>query len=40
MCMQVYQGRSLGDNIHLSQELLQKYAHKRSSARCTLNVDI
>lgn len=32
--------RSIVDNIHLAQELLRKYARKRSSPRCTLKVDI
>lgn len=32
--------RSIVDNIHLAQEILRKYARKRSSPRCTLKVDI
>lgn len=32
--------RSIVDNIHLAQEILRKYARKRSSPICTLKVDI
>ncbi|XP_073035341.1 uncharacterized protein [Primulina eburnea] len=33
-------GRSIADNIHLAQELMRKYARKRGSPRCILQVDI
>ena len=33
-------GRSIGDNIHIAQELLRKYARKRVSPRCMLKVDL
>lgn len=34
------EGRSIVDNIHLTQELLRKYARKRISPRYMLKVDI
>jgi len=34
------EGRSIADNVHLVQELLQKYCHKRISPRCILKVDL
>ncbi|XP_073049677.1 uncharacterized protein [Primulina eburnea] len=34
------QRRSIVDNIHLAQELLRKYARKRSTPRCLLKVDL
>ncbi|XP_074570567.1 uncharacterized protein LOC141827233 [Curcuma longa] len=33
-------GRSIGDNIYLTQELLRKYARKRISPRCMIKVDL
>jgi len=33
-------GRSLGDNVHLVQELLRKYNRKRISPRCLFKVDL
>lgn len=33
-------GRSMTDNIFLSQELLRGYTRKRSSPRCTIKVDL
>ncbi|GFZ09693.1 hypothetical protein Acr_21g0002920 [Actinidia rufa] len=34
------QNRSMVDNIFLLQELLRQYSRKRTSPRCTLNVDL
>ena len=34
------QGRSMLENIHLAQELVSKYARKRSSPRCLVKVDL
>jgi len=33
-------GRNLADNVQLAQELLKKYARKRSSPRCLIKVDL
>ena len=33
-------GRNLGENVQLAQELLRKYARKRSSPRCLIKVDL
>lgn len=32
--------QSIGEHIHLAQELLQKYARKRISPRCMIKVDL
>ena len=34
------QGRNLAENVQLAQELLRKYARKRSSPRCLIKVDL